>query len=432
MRMYDIIQKKRDGFALGEEEIRFFIDGYTRGEIPDYQAAALLMAVYLKGMTLKETADLTRAVSRSGDTVDLSGIEGIKADKHSTGGVGDKTTLIVAPLAAACGVKIAKMSGRGLGHTGGTVDKLESIPGFRTDLSRAEFIAAVNRTGIAVVGQSGDLAPADKKLYALRDVTATVDSPALIAASIMGKKLAAGADIIVLDVKTGSGAFMKTPEEAESLASLMVGIGNSAGKKTAAVISDMSVPLGCAIGNALEVKEAVRTLKGEGPADLTELCVLLAATILSLATEKPAAQCREEVSLALSSGRAFAVLWEMVLAQGGDAACLDDFSLLPAAACQREVLSQREGYLTEMNAEAYGKASVLLGAGRSRKEDVIDHAAGIEVMKKTGDFVRKGETLAVLHASDTALFGAAEREILSALSYASEKPAKKPLVYKMI
>ncbi len=432
MRMYDIIQKKRDGFALGEEEIRFFIDGYTRGEIPDYQAAALLMAVYLKGMTLKETADLTRAVSRSGDTVDLSGIEGIKADKHSTGGVGDKTTLIVAPLAAACGVKIAKMSGRGLGHTGGTVDKLESIPGFRTDLSRAEFIAAVNRTGIAVVGQSGDLAPADKKLYALRDVTATVDSPALIAASIMGKKLAAGADIIVLDVKTGSGAFMKTPEEAESLASLMVGIGNSAGKKTAAVISDMSVPLGCAIGNALEVKEAVRTLKGEGPADLTELCVLLAATILSLATEKPAAQCREEVSLALSSGRAFAVLREMVLAQGGDAACLDDFSLLPAAAYRREVLSQREGYLTEMNAEAYGKASVLLGAGRSRKEDVIDHAAGIEVMKKTGDFVRKGETLAVLHASDTALFGAAEREILSALSYASEKPAKKPLVYKMI
>ncbi len=324
------------------------------------------------------------------------------------------------------------MSGRGLGHTGGTVDKLESIPGFRTDLSRAEFIAAVNRTGIAVVGQSGDLAPADKKLYALRDVTATVDSPALIAASIMGKKLAAGADIIVLDVKTGSGAFMKTPEEAESLASLMVGIGNSAGKKTAAVISDMSVPLGCAIGNALEVKEAVRTLKGEGPADLTELCVLLAATILSLATEKSAAQCREEVSLALSSGRAFAVLREMVLAQGGDAACLDDFSLLPAAAYRREVLSQREGYLTEMNAEAYGKASVLLGAGRSRKEDIIDHAAGIEVMKKTGDFVRKGETLAVLHASDTALFGAAEREILSALSYASEKPAKKPLVYKMI
>ena len=432
MRMYDIIQKKRDGFALGEEEIRFFIDGYTRDEIPDYQAAALLMAVYLKGMTLKETADLTRAVSRSGDTVDLSGIEGIKADKHSTGGVGDKTTLIVAPLAAACGVKIAKMSGRGLGHTGGTVDKLESIPGFRTDLSRAEFIAAVNRTDIAVVGQSGDLAPADKKLYALRDVTATVDSPALIAASIMGKKLAAGADIIVLDVKTGSGAFMKTPEEAESLASLMVGIGNSTGKKTAAVISDMSVPLGCAIGNALEVKEAVRTLKGEGPADLTKLCVLLAATILSLATEKPAAQCREEVSLALSSGRAFAVLREMVLAQGGDAACLDDFSLLPAAAYRREVLSQREGYLTEMNAEAYGKASVLLGAGRSRKEDVIDHAAGIEVMKKTGDFVRQGETLAVLHASDTALFGAAEREILSALSYASEKPAKKPLVYKMI
>ena len=432
MRMYDIIQKKRDGFALGEEEIRFFIDGYTRDEIPDYQAAALLMAVYLKGMTLKETADLTRAVSRSGDTVDLSGIEGIKADKHSTGGVGDKTTLIVAPLAAACGVKIAKMSGRGLGHIGGTVDKLESIPGFRTDLSRAEFIAAVNRTDIAVVGQSGDLAPADKKLYALRDVTATVDSPALIAASIMGKKLAAGADIIVLDVKTGSGAFMKTPEEAESLASLMVGIGNSTGKKTAAVISDMSVPLGCAIGNALEVKEAVRTLKGEGPADLTELCVLLAATILSLATEKPAAQCREEVSLALSSGRAFAVLREMVLAQGGDAACLDDFSLLPAAAYRREVLSQREGYLTEMNAEAYGKASVLLGAGRSRKEDVIDHAAGIEVMKKTGDFVRQGETLAVLHASDTALFGAAEREILSALSYASEKPAKKPLVYKMI
>lgn len=432
MRMYDIICKKRDGFAFSREEIDFFIEGVAGGRIPDYQISALLMAIYLKGMTLEEATELTLAIARSGDQVDLSAVEGIKADKHSTGGVGDKTTLIVAPVVAACGVKVAKMSGRGLGHTGGTIDKLESIPGVKTEFSVRDLIRIVRQTGLAVVGQSGDLAPADKKLYALRDVTATIDSPALIAASVMGKKLAAGADVIVLDVKTGSGAFMKTDAEAEALASYMVEIGKRAGKKTAALITDMSVPLGNAIGNALEVKEALEVLHGRGPADLTELCYALSAAILEAACEKPHEACVKMVAEAVSSGRAYAAFRDMVAAQGGDVSYLDNPDRFPAAKYEFTVCADRSGYIGEMDAEGYGRASVLLGAGRNTKEDKIDTAAGIRVLKKTGDPVRTGEAVAVLYASDRALFSEAAGIISDSFGYSEKKPPERMLIRRKI
>ncbi len=432
MRMYDIIRKKRDGFPLNRKEIDFFIDGVTRGNIPDYQISALLMAIYLKGMSLTEATDLTLSIARSGDQVDLSAIDGVKADKHSTGGVGDKTTLIVAPIVAACGVKVAKMSGRGLGHTGGTIDKLEAIPRVKTELSVCDFLRVVKETGLAIVGQSGDLAPADKKLYALRDVTATIDSPALIAASVMGKKLAAGADVIVLDVKTGSGAFMKTEEEAIALASYMVKIGKRAGKKTVALITDMSVPLGNAIGNTLEVKEALAVLKGKGPSDLTELCYALSAAILEAAYGKSQKECEKMVTEVVSSGKAYAAFRDMVIAQGGDASYLEEPNRFPMAKYEFVVCAEQDGYICEMNTEEYGRASVLLGAGRNTKEDKIDTTAGIRVLKKTGDFVRCGEEIAVLYASDQAFFSDAMAVISSSLRYSTVKPLERMLIRRKI
>lgn len=432
MRMYDIIRKKRDGFSLNRKEIDFFIDGVTSGDIPDYQISALLMAIYLKGMSLTEATDLTLAIARSGEQVDLSAIDGVKADKHSTGGVGDKTTLIVAPIVAACGVKVAKMSGRGLGHTGGTIDKLESIPGVKTELSVCDFLCVVRENGLAVIGQSGDLAPADKKLYALRDVTATIDSPALIAASVMGKKLAAGADVIVLDVKTGSGAFMKTEEEAIALASYMVEIGKRAGKKTAALITDMSVPLGNAIGNTLEVKEALEVLQGKGPSDLTELCYALSVAILEETYGKSQKECEKMVTEVVSSGKAYAAFRDVVIAQGGDASYLEEPNRFPVAKYEFVVRAEQDGYICSMNTEEYGRASVLLGAGRNTKEDKIEATAGIRVLKKTGDFVRCGEEIAVLYASDQSLFSEAAAAVSSSLRYSAIKPPERMLIRRKI
>ena len=402
MRMYDILAKKRDGGILTDEEIQFFIDGYVSGAIPDYQASALLMAIFLKGMTPHETAALTRSMAQSGDLVDLSSIDGIKVDKHSTGGVGDKTTLIVAPVVASLGVRVAKMSGRGLGHTGGTVDKLESIPGFRTTLDREAFFDVVRRVGVSVIGQSGNLAPADKKLYALRDVTATVNSIPLIASSIMSKKIAAGSDRILLDVKTGSGAFMKTLEDSIALAKEMVSIGEHVGRRTVALITDMDRPLGCAIGNALEVREACETLQGRGPADLTEVCIELAANMLWLAEKGELAQCRSLAKQQIANGEAFAKLKEMVQAQGGDTSVLDDPSRFDRSNVCYEVLAQREGFLYAMDTERCGIASMELGAGREKKEDPIDYSAGIVLRKKVGDFVRKGEVPSIPRRSRNA------------------------------
>lgn len=428
MRMYDIIAKKKQGHVLTQQEIEFFIKGFTAGEIPDYQASALTMAICFKGMTPEETAQLTQAMAESGDMVDLSPIPGVKVDKHSTGGVGDKTTLIVAPLVAACGLHVAKMSGRGLGHTGGTVDKLESIPGFRTSLTTEEFFSAVKMAGLAVAGQSGNLAPADKKLYALRDVTATVDSMPLIASSIMSKKLAAGADAILLDVKTGSGAFMKTLEDSIELARTMVDIGERVGRRTAALITDMDIPLGKAIGNALEVTEAVETLRGKGPADLTEVCLRLAANMLVLAGQGDEKTCLEKVKKALEDGSALARLRDMVVAQGGDPTVIDDPSRFAQAPYMLEVKAPQSGFISRMDTTACGIASVMLGAGRETKESSIDYSAGILVHKKTGDAVTEGEVLAQLYASDQKLLEPAAQHYLSALQFAQQAPAKAPLV----
>ena len=405
MRAYDCIAKKRDGGELTEEEIHYMISSYVSGKIPDYQMAAFLMAVYFRGMTDRETAVMTQAVAHSGDIVDLSGIQGIKVDKHSTGGVGDKTTLIVAPVAAACGVKVAKMSGRGLGHTGGTIDKLESIPGFSTSLSKEKFIDVANRTGLSIAGQSGNLAPADKKMYALRDVTATVDSIPLIAVSIMGKKLASGSDCILLDVKTGSGAFMKTLEDSAALARCMVAIGEAAGKRTAALITNMDEPLGNYIGNALEVKEAVEVLKGGGPSDLRQLSLRLAAGMLELAGKGSAEECLKQAEEALNSGRALERFLAMVKAQGGDEECILDTDKLSAAPLRREVKAEKEGYIFHIDTEKCGIASVLLGAGRETKESALDYGAGIILKKKPGDRVARGEVMAVLFASKEELLG---------------------------
>ncbi|MFV0528164.1 MAG: thymidine phosphorylase [Lachnospiraceae bacterium] len=428
MRMYDLIMKKRNGGALSAEEMKSMIGQYIDGTIPEYQMAAFLMAVYFRGMTPQETLAMTDAVAHSGDLVDLSGIPGIKVDKHSTGGVGDKTSLIAGPMAAACGVKIAKMSGRGLGHTGGTIDKLESIPGFRTALSQEEFFSVVNQTGISIVGQTGNLAPADKKLYALRDVTATVDSIPLIAVSIMGKKLAAGSDRIVLDVKTGSGAFMKNLDDSIALAAEMVSIGENAGKQTVALITDMDRPLGTHIGNSLEIEEAVETLRGHGPEELTRLCVLLAANMVSLAEQSPLSDCIKKVEASLADGSALQKLIDMTEAQGGDSAVLRDPGKLAQAAFSQEVKAVRSGYIARMDTEKCGIASVMLGAGRETKDSVIDPSAGIILQATTGDYVTQGQTLAVLYASQESLFAQAAAEFQSSVVYMEEKPLQRPLL----
>ncbi len=400
MRMVDIIEKKRDGQELTTAEINFFIEGYTKGEIPDYQASALAMAIYFQDMNDRERADLTRAMVESGDTIDLSAIDGIKVDKHSTGGVGDTTTLVLAPLVASLGVPVAKMSGRGLGHTGGTIDKLESIAGFHVELTREQFIDLVNRDKVAVIGQSGNLTPADKKLYALRDVTGTVNSIPLIASSIMSKKIAAGADAIILDVKTGDGAFMKTQEDAEELAHAMVRIGNHVGRKTIAIISDMSQPLGFAIGNALEVKEAIETLQGKGPKDLTELVLTLGSQMVILAGKaKTSEEAKEMLLDAIHSGKALAKFKEFLANQGGDASIVDDLTKLPQAKYKIELPAKQSGYISRMVADEIGVASMILGAGRATKEDVIDLAVGLVLHKKVGDKVEEGESILTIYSN---------------------------------
>lgn len=432
MRMYDIIHKKRNGGELSEEEIRFFIEGYTDESIPDYQAAALCMAVYFRGMTPKETSILTLAMAESGDQIDLGGIEGFTVDKHSTGGVGDKTSLIVVPIVASCGGKVAKMSGRGLGHTGGTVDKLESIPGFRTELNPDDFIKQVNGIGLCIVGQTGELAPADKKLYALRDVTATVESIPLIASSIMSKKLAAGSKGIVLDVKTGSGAFMKTVKESENLAKEMVAIGKSAGRSVTAVITNMDIPLGDSVGNSLEVIEAIKTLKGEGESDLTEVCLTLAAQMLSMVTGEDEKTCYSMAKGAIDNGLAINKLREMISAQGGNANVVDDYSLFKQPKYTAEIFSECDGYIEHTDAEKNGIASVILGAGREKKGDPIDPSAGIVLKKKTGDYVKKGEPLAVFYTDDEGKIEGAKQEFLDAFTFGNERTQPQKLIYKII
>ena len=428
MRMFDVIAKKRDGETLSKEELQFVIDGYVSGQIPDYQMSALLMAIYLRGMTDQETAQLTDIMAHSGDMVDLSAIHGIKVDKHSTGGVGDKTTLVITPIVAACGVKIAKMSGRGLGHTGGTVDKMESVPGTRTSLDRQDFFDQVNRIGISVIGQSGNLAPADKKIYALRDVTATIGCVPLIASSIMSKKLAAGSDCILLDVKTGNGAFMKTLDGSIQLAQAMVAIGAHNGRKVAALITDMDTPLGYNIGNSLEVIESVEVLKGRGPADLTEVCYQLAANMLLLAGKGTLAECRKMAEEAVASGAAYEKLKQMFAAQGGDVSVLDDPDKFAKAKYSREIRADQSGWLYATNTEMIGNASVLLGAGRIKKEDTIDFAAGIVLHKKAGDRVEKGDLLATFYAEDEGKFASAEEMYRGALTFRDEKPVLPELV----
>ncbi len=428
MRMYDLIEKKKRGNALSREEIHYMVQGFTAGEIPDYQMSAMLMAVYFKGMNDEETTYLTLEMAHSGDMVDLSPIEGFKVDKHSTGGVGDKTTLIIGPVVASLGVKVAKMSGRGLGHTGGTIDKLEAIPGFQTTVTQERFFEIVKEHGIAVVGQSGNLVPADKKLYALRDVTATVDSIPLIASSIMSKKLAAGSDGIVLDVKTGSGAFMKTLEDSVTLAQKMVAIGVGAGRCCSALITDMDVPLGYAIGNALEVKESVEVLQGGGPEDLREVSLRLAAEMLHTAWGEDAEECYRLAAGTLEDGSAFETFRKMTAAQGGDFSGLEKVT----APFSREVPAPVSGYISVMDTEGCGIASVMLKAGRSRKEDEIDSSAGILLLKKYGDYAEQGEVLAKLYASDESLFAAAEKKLLDSYGISDNKPEAKKLIYARV
>ncbi len=432
MRIYDIIQKKQHGEALTEAEIRYFIEGYVAGEIHDYQAAALCMAIWFRGMDTAETTALTLAIRDSGDTLHFEGIHGLRVDKHSTGGVGDKTSLVIAPVVASLGVKVAKMSGRGLGHTGGTIDKLEAIEGFRTDLDTAAFERVVNEVGIAIVGQSADLAPADKLLYALRDVTATVDSLPLIASSIMGKKLAADDDCIVLDVKTGSGAFMKSEADSRALAELMVAIGQRAGKRTRALITDMDRPLGLAIGNSLEVIEAIETLQGHGPSDLTELCVALATHMLVISDRGDRETCEANVRRVLADGTALDTFAAMVRAQGGDPAWIYHPEKFPRAPFSRVVKAPKSGYITHVDCEGYGVSALLLGAGRNTKEDVIDPAAGILLAAKTGDAVTEGQAIATLYASKESLLDAAEARLLAATDIGDTKPSPRPLIVDVV
>lgn len=432
MRMYDIIENKRNGKELTGEEIEFFVKGYTDGKIPDYQASAFCMAVYFKGMTEKETVILTKAMANSGDTVDLSMFGTLSADKHSTGGVGDKTSLIVAPIVSSLGGKVTKMSGRGLGHTGGTVDKLESIPGYKTTLSGDEFISQVEKVGMAIIGQSGNLTPADKKLYALRDVTATVDSIPLIVSSIMSKKIAAGSHNIVLDVKCGSGAFMKTIEDAEILASEMVKIGKGCGRNTAALITDMDRPLGSAIGNSLEVIEAVKVLCGELNNDLKEVCVSLATELISLVFSVPKNEALSMVNDAIDSGKAFNKMKEWISAQGGDVSFIENTDKFPKAQFSFNILAESDGYISSMDTEKIGLASVNLGAGRECKEDAIDISAGIMIFKKTGDKIEKGDIIATLFTNNKSSLEYADKMYRSAVCVSSAKPKDKPLIYKVI
>lgn len=431
MRMYDIIAKKRDGKELTDAEIRFFVNGYTRDEIPDYQASALLMAIYLGGMTERETTSLTQYMAMSGDMVDLTYFGELSADKHSTGGVGDKTTLIVAPIAAACGLKVAKMSGRGLGHTGGTADKLEAIKGYNTNLTSDEFFNIVNKIGVAVVTQSGNLTPADKKLYALRDVTATVESIPLIASSVMSKKIASGAKNIVLDVKYGSGAFMKTKDDAESLANSMVKIGNLCGRKTSALITNMNTPLGFAVGNSLEVIEAINVLKGKQKGDLYEISIALAGNMIALSLGITEQEGCQKAKRALDSGMAFLKFREWIAAQGGDTACVDDTSLFEVAAYSMEIKSASSGFISAMDCEKIGTAAAVLGAGRITKDDKIDLTAGIILKQKTGDYVGFGDTLATLYSNDKEKLNQAASIYKSALQIGGNT-TREPLIYKTI
>lgn len=432
MNMVSIIQKKKDGLPLSKEEIKWFVDGYVKGDIPDYQVSALLMAIYFQGLSKEEIFHLTEAMRYSGDTIDLSSIEGIKVDKHSTGGVGDKTTLVVAPLAAACGVPIAKMSGRGLGFTGGTVDKMESIPGFKTSLEPEEFLNQVNTMGMAVIGQTAHITPADKKLYALRDVTATVDNLGLISSSIMSKKLAAGSDAIVLDVKCGDGAFMENIEDAVKLAEMMVEIGNSAGKRTVAAITEMGQPLGKAVGNSIEVMEAIETLKGKGPEDITELAIKLSGIMVYLggkasSPEEGQAMTKE----ALDNGRGLAKLGEFIKAQGGNPGVITDYSLFPQHSIEKTLRAKKSGYVRTIEAKKIGLASQQTGAGRATKEDDIDLSAGIMVCKKIADEVQEGDVLA-------RFFGNDEKKLQQAMLIAEEafvienEPCQPPQLIKRI
>ena len=426
MRMYDIILKKRNGNKLTKEEIDFFVKGVTDKTIENYHVSALMMAIYFQGMDEEETLNLTLAMTDSGEKMNLEKIHGIKVDKHSTGGVGDKTTLAVAPIVAACGVKVAKMSGRGLGHTGGTIDKLESIDGFETSVPPQKFFEIVNEHGICVAGQSMNLAPADKELYALRDVTATVENISLIASSIMSKKLASGSDCILLDVKVGSGAFMKTYEEAEKLAGEMVKIGKGAGRKTAAIITDMDKPLGNTVGNSIEVIEAIETLKGNGPEDFTKLTKTLSVELLRMAGVKEPEEKVEEV---IKNGKALQKLADMVKAQGGDENFIYDTSLFPKAEFSREIKAEKDGYIYRMNAESVGITSAKLGAGREKKGDSIDFTAGIRLLKKTGDKVSVGETIAVMYTSSESKFDDAEKVFLASIEYSETEPERRELIF---
>lgn len=433
MRMYDLIMKKRNGGTLSRDEIFFMIEGYTKGNIPDYQMSAMMMAIYFNGMNEKETAALTMAMAESGDQLDLSGIQGIKVDKHSTGGVGDKTSLALTPMVSACGVKIAKMSGRGLGHTGGTIDKLESFQGFSTSLSEEAFIDQVNRIGISIIGQTKNLAPADKKLYALRDVTATVDNMSLIASSIMSKKLAAGADAIVLDVKTGSGAFMKEEADAMLLAGEMMTIGKNAGRKMMAVISDMDQPLGNAVGNALEVKEAIETLKGHGPADFTELCMTLGSCMLMVAEiAENEQQAREMLKEAVDSGKALDKLAELVEAQGGDKRMVYETDLLPKASSITPLLSEKDGYVEKIQCDEVGICSLILGGGRETKESAIDLSVGIVLTKKVGSHVKVGEPLAYIHSNEEAKRLACEERLRKAFHIGDKVKKEGAIIHQIL
>lgn len=433
MRMYDIILKKRNGGELTKEEIEFVVNGYTKGEIPDYQVSALLMAIYFQKMNKRETADLTMAMVNSGEVVDLSAIEGIKVDKHSTGGVGDTTTLVLGPMVAAAGAPVAKMSGRGLGHTGGTLDKLESIKGLSIEMPKEKFIENVNKVKLAVAGQTANLAPADKKLYALRDVTATVDNISLIASSIMSKKIAAGADAIVLDVKTGAGAFMKTLDDSFALAKEMVDIGTNVGRNTIAIVSDMDEPLGFAVGNALEVKEAIDTLKGKGPKDLYELCMTLGSYMLILAKKADNVEtAREILEDTIRTGAALNKFKEFVAAQGGDPEVIDNPELLPKAEHIIEFKAEESGYVNKIVAIEVGLAALVLGAGRETKESQIDLAVGVVLNKKVGDYVEKGEPLAYIHVNDMSKLKDCEERLKRAFQVTKEKPEHRPLIFGVV